>query len=38
MGTKIIWELCNNNCFDKRIKRKKNLVIKMGRLSHASVT
>ena len=33
-----IWELCNNNCFDKRIKRKKNLMIQMGRLSHSSVT
>ena len=33
-----IWELCNNNCFDKRIKRKKNLIIEMGRLSHASVS
>ena len=33
-----IWELCNNNCFDKRIKRKKNLIIEMGRLSHSSVT
>ena len=32
-----IWELCNNNCFNKRIKRKKNLMIQMGRLSHASV-
>ena len=32
-----IWELCNNNCFDKRLKRKKNLMIQMGRLSHASV-
>ena len=27
-----IWELCNNNCFNKRIKRKKNLMIQMGRL------
>ena len=33
-----IWELCNNNCFNKRIKRKKNLMIQMGRLSHASVS
>ena len=33
-----IWELCNNNCFDKRLKRKKNLIIEMGRLSHSSVT
>lgn len=33
-----IWELCNNNCFDKRIKRKKNLIIEMGSLSHSSVT
>jgi hypothetical protein len=33
-----IWDLCNNNCFDKRIKRKKNLMIQMGRLSHASVS
>ena len=32
-----IWELCNNNCFNKRIKRKKNLMIQMGRLSHSSV-
>jgi hypothetical protein len=33
-----IWELCNNNCFDKRLKRKKNLIIEMGSLSHSSVT
>ena len=33
-----IWELCNNNCFDKRLKRKKNLMIQMGSLSHSSVT
>ena len=33
-----IWELCNNNCFNKRIKRKKNLMIQMGRLSHSSVS
>lgn len=33
-----IWELCNNNCFDKRIKRKRNLMIQMGSLSHASVS
>lgn len=32
-----IWELCNNNCFDKRIKRKRNFMIQMGRLSHSSV-
>ena len=32
-----IWELCNNNCFDKRLKRKKNLIIEMGSLSHSSV-
>ena len=33
-----IWELCNNNCFDKRIKRKKNLMIQMSRLSYSSVS
>ena len=33
-----IWELCNNNCLDKRLKRKRNLMIQMGRLSHSSVS
>jgi len=32
-----IWQLCSDNCFEKRIKRKKNLMIQMGRLSHSSV-
>ena len=31
-----IWQLCSNNCFRKRLKRKKNLIIQMGRLSHSS--
>lgn len=30
-----IWQLCSDNCFKKRLKRKKNLVIQMGNLSHA---
>ena len=29
--------MCNNNCFDKRIKRKRNLMIEFGNLSHLSV-
>jgi hypothetical protein len=33
-----IWDLCNNNYFDKRIKRKRNFMIQMGRLSHSRVT
>ena len=32
-----IWQLCSDNCFKKRLKRKKNLMIQMGRLSHSSV-
>ena len=32
-----IWQLCSDNCFEKRRKRKKNLTIQMGRLSHSSV-
>lgn len=30
-----IWQLCSDNCFKKRLKRKKNLVIQMGNLSHS---
>lgn len=32
-----IWQLCSDNCIKKRIKRKKKLMIQMGRLSHSSV-
>lgn len=30
-----IWNLCSDNCFEKRINRKRNLSIQMGRLSHS---
>jgi len=32
-----IWQLCSDNCFKKRLKRKKNLMIQMGSLSHSSI-
>ena len=32
-----IWQLCSNNCFKKRLKRKKNLMIQMGSLSHSTI-
>ena len=31
-----IWQLCSDNFFKKRLKRKKNLMIQMGSLSHSS--
>jgi len=32
-----IWQLCSDNCFQKRVKRKKKLRIQMGNLSHSIV-
>ena len=32
-----IWQLCSNNCFKKRIKRKERIKIQMGQLSHSIV-
>ena len=32
-----IWQLSSDNCLNKRIKRKKNFMIELGRLSHSSV-
>jgi len=34
---KTLKQLCVDNCFNKRLKRKKNLTIQMGNLSHSSV-
>jgi hypothetical protein len=31
---KTLKQLCVGNCFNKRLKRKKNLTIQMGHLSH----
>ena len=31
-----IWQLCSDNCFKKRLRRKKKIMIQMGSMSHSS--